>query len=162
AHEAAHILLHRVLFLKESRDIFGGLASRSELCRSVGVPRPGYQGEWWEWQANRGMSALLMPRRALQDWMVARETASPGESVTASVNRALFASRPVVAGYDARDAVTYVWLSQGLLMTVYIWNWVEIALRVRTGDVATDFHRPVDFQGYWLAQDLGRALYHAI
>jgi ABC-2 type transport system permease protein len=79
-----------------------------------------------------------------------------------SVQLALFSSRSTVAGYDVRDAITYVWMSQGLLMTVYIWNWVEIALRVRTGDVATDFHRPVDFQGYWLAQDLGRALYHAI
>lgn len=81
AHEAAHVLLHRVLFLKESRDLFGGLASRSELCRSVGVPRPGYQGEWWEWQANRGMSALLLPSDALRTWMADREHAAPGERV---------------------------------------------------------------------------------
>ncbi|HEY4026942.1 MAG TPA: ABC-2 family transporter protein [Candidatus Dormibacteraeota bacterium] len=80
----------------------------------------------------------------------------------ASVQLALFSSRTRVAGYDAAEALTYVWLSQGMLMTVYIWGWVEVAQRIRTGDVATDFHRPVDFQGYWLAQDLGRALYHAI
>jgi hypothetical protein len=83
AHEAAHILLHRVLFLKESGDIFGGLASRHELCRSVGVPRPGYQGEWWEWQANRGMSALLLPRAALEGWIAVRQRAAPSERVTA-------------------------------------------------------------------------------
>jgi hypothetical protein len=83
AHEAAHILLHRVLFLKESGDIFGGLASRSELCRSVGVPQPGYQGEWWEWQANRGMSALLLPRAALRAWIAGRERSAPGERVPA-------------------------------------------------------------------------------
>jgi hypothetical protein len=83
AHEAAHILLHRVLFLKESSDIFGGLKSRSELCRSVGVPRPGYQGEWWEWQANRGMSAVLMPRPAFSAWMAERQRAAPEEPVTA-------------------------------------------------------------------------------
>ena len=81
AHEAAHILLHRVLFLKESSDIFGGLASRSELCRSVGVPRPGYQGEWWEWQANRGMAALLMPADPLRAWLAERERTAPGERV---------------------------------------------------------------------------------
>jgi ABC-2 type transport system permease protein len=80
----------------------------------------------------------------------------------AFVQLALFSSRPRVAGYDATDAITYVWVSQGMLMTVYVWSWVEIAQRVRTGDVATDFHRPVDFQGYWLAQDLGRAVYHAV
>jgi ABC-2 type transport system permease protein len=80
----------------------------------------------------------------------------------AFVQVALFSGRPHVAGYDVTDALTYVWMTQGMLMTVYIWNWVEIAQRVRTGDVATDFHRPVDFQGYWLAQDLGRAAYHAM
>jgi ABC-2 type transport system permease protein len=80
----------------------------------------------------------------------------------ASVLVAVYGARPRVAGYDVSDAVTYVWLSQGLLTTVYLWSWTEIAQRVRTGDVATDFHRPVDFQGYWLAQDLGRGLYHAL
>jgi ABC-2 type transport system permease protein len=80
----------------------------------------------------------------------------------AFVNLALFGSRARVAGYDASDALTYVWLTQGMLMTVAVWYWVEIAQRVRTGDVATDFQRPVDFQGYWLAQDLGRAAYHAL
>jgi hypothetical protein len=83
AHEAAHILLHRVLFLKESLDLFGGLPSRSELCRSVGVPQPGHLGEWWEWQANRGMSALLLPGAALTAWIAARDHAMPGELVTA-------------------------------------------------------------------------------
>jgi ABC-2 type transport system permease protein len=78
------------------------------------------------------------------------------------VQLGLFAGRSHVAGYDARDAVTYVWMQQGMLMTVFAWVWSDIALRVRTGDVATDFHRPVDFQGYWLAQVLGRAVYHAI
>lgn len=80
----------------------------------------------------------------------------------ASVQLALFRVRPHVAGYDVTDAITYVWVTQGMLMTVYIFAWAEIAQRIRTGDVATDFHRPVDFQGYWLAQDLGRAAYHAI
>jgi len=74
---------------------------------------------------------------------------------------AVFRERDEVGAYDASDAVTYVWLSQGLLMTIYIWGWYEVALRVQSGDVATDLQRPLDFQRYWLAQDLGRALYHA-
>jgi ABC-2 type transport system permease protein len=74
---------------------------------------------------------------------------------------AVFRQRDTIGDYDARDAVTYVWLAQGLLMTVYIWGWYEVALRVRTGDIATDLQRPVDFQLLWLAQDLGRAAYHA-
>ncbi len=82
--------------------------------------------------------------------------------ILASVMIALFTVRPHIGGYDLQDAVTYIWLTQGLLMTVYIWGWVELAQRIRTGDVITDLQRPVDFQGYWLAQDLGRAAFHAV
>jgi Zn-dependent peptidase ImmA (M78 family) len=76
AHEAAHVLLHRVLFLRESRSLFSGLATRTELCRTIGVARPGYSGEWWEWQANRGMAALLMPAGRLRNWL-AEQSPSP-------------------------------------------------------------------------------------
>jgi ABC-2 type transport system permease protein len=75
---------------------------------------------------------------------------------------AVFDQRDTVGSYDAQDAVTYTWLAQGLLMTIYLWGWFEVALRVRSGDVATDLQRPLDFQLYWLAQDVGRATYHAI
>ena len=75
---------------------------------------------------------------------------------------AVFRERDRVGSYDASDAVTYVWLAQGMLMTVYIWGWYEVAVRVRSGDIATDLQRPLDFQLYWLAQDLGRAAYHAL
>lgn len=66
AHEAAHVLLHRVLFLQQSEALFGGQASRQELCRDI-RPVRGYAGEWWEWQANRGMGALLLPRSEVID-----------------------------------------------------------------------------------------------
>jgi ABC-2 type transport system permease protein len=75
---------------------------------------------------------------------------------------AVFDERDAVGSYDAQDAVTYAWLAQGMLMTIYLWGWFEVALRVRSGDVATDLQRPLDFQLYWLAQDLGRAGYHAL
>jgi ABC-2 type transport system permease protein len=75
---------------------------------------------------------------------------------------AVFEQRESVGDYDVRDAVTWAWLAQGLLMTIYIWNWFEVALRVRSGDIATDLQRPLDLQAYWLAQDLGRAAYHAL
>ncbi|MGH2443931.1 MAG: ABC transporter permease [Chloroflexota bacterium] len=75
---------------------------------------------------------------------------------------ALFSSRPHIGGYTMADVLTYTWLNQAALMMVSIWGWYDIAERIRSGDIATDFHRPMDFQGYWLAQDLGRALYHAV
>jgi len=81
AHEASHVLLHRALFLRGTEPLFGGAASRQELCRDVGFLAPGYTGEWWEWQANRGMAALLLPRTRLIAEIQRRRTASPNDSV---------------------------------------------------------------------------------
>lgn len=75
---------------------------------------------------------------------------------------ALFHARPHAGGYTTADALTYTWLTQGLLVTIYIWGWYDIAERIRSGDIVSDFQRPVDFQWYWLAQDLGRAAYHFV
>jgi ABC-2 type transport system permease protein len=68
-------------------------------------------------------------------------------------------------GYDATDAVTYVWLGQALLMTVALWGGGttdDLAERIRTGDVAIDLYRPVGLLGWYLAGDLGRATYHLL
>ncbi len=73
---------------------------------------------------------------------------------------AVFRHRTDVGGYDAADAVTYVWLSQALIMTVYMFGWQELALRIRDGSIATDLARPLNPLRYWLAFDLGRAPYH--
>jgi len=75
---------------------------------------------------------------------------------------ALFQHRTNVGGYDVGDAVTYVWLAQALLMTVYVFGWDELALRIRDGSIATDLSRPLNPQRYWLAFDLGRAPFHFI
>ena len=75
---------------------------------------------------------------------------------------ALFRHRTDVGGYDVGDAVTYVWLAQALIMTVYVFGWDELALRIRDGSIATDLSRPLNPQRYWLAFDLGRAPFHFI
>ena len=79
-----------------------------------------------------------------------------------SVLLALLAMRPAVGGYDAADALTYTWLTQGLLAVVSMWGWNELALRIVTGDIVVDLGRPLDLQVSWLASDLGRAAYHAV
>src|SRR4051794_6213222 len=73
---------------------------------------------------------------------------------------AVYRHRTDVGGYDAADAVTYVWLAQALIMTVYSFGWRELAVRIRDGSIAVDLARPLDPQRYWLAYDLGRAPYH--
>jgi ABC-2 type transport system permease protein len=78
---------------------------------------------------------------------------------------ALWHQRTHAGGYDATDAVTYVWLGQALLMTVALWGGGttdDLAERIRTGDVAIDLYRPVGLIGWYLAGDLGRAAYHVL
>ena len=75
---------------------------------------------------------------------------------------ALYQERATIGGYDARAAVTYVWVGQALLMTVWMWGWLDIAVRVRSGDIATDLVRPVHPLRAAFAFDLGRAVYHLL
>lgn len=78
---------------------------------------------------------------------------------------ALWDANPTAGGYDAQDAVTYVWLGQALLMTIALWgggSTDDLAERIRTGDIAIDLYRPVGIVGWYLAADLGRALYHLL
>jgi ABC-2 type transport system permease protein len=78
---------------------------------------------------------------------------------------ALWAANPDAGGYDAVDAVTFVWLGQAMLMTVAVWSGgttSELMERIRSGDVAIDLYRPVGLIGWYLAADLGRALYHLL
>lgn len=62
-----------------------------------------------------------------------------------------------VAGYDAGEMSAYVWLSQGLLGAVNLFGGSEFADRVRTGDVAVDFARPVSPQLAAIAHEVGKA-----
>lgn len=78
---------------------------------------------------------------------------------------ALWDQRPHAGGYDAADAVTYVWLGQALLMTIALWgggSTADLGDRIRSGDVAVDLYRPVGLLWWYLASDLGRAAYHLV
>ena len=77
AHEAAHVILHRSLFLKESGALFGRRGA-ARLCGDIRFSGRAYGGEWWEWQANRGMAALLLPRRDVLSQVDAGGWASVG------------------------------------------------------------------------------------
>ncbi|MEV2196684.1 ABC-2 family transporter protein [Streptomyces phaeochromogenes] len=75
---------------------------------------------------------------------------------------ALWDERPGLGGYDQSQAVTYVWLGQGLLAAVAVMGGGfedELIERIRTGDIAIDLYRPADLQMWWLAADAGRAAF---
>jgi hypothetical protein len=72
AHEGGHGLLHPKLFIADqTADLFnhssGDQRPRNFLCRSNDISpnagaNPKYDGRWWEWQANRAIGGLLLPR----------------------------------------------------------------------------------------------------
>lgn len=62
-----------------------------------------------------------------------------------------------IAGYDRAALSTYTWISQGMIAVIVAFGGADLALRVRTGDVAVDLGRPVHPVLAWLAEDLGRA-----
>ena len=70
---------------------------------------------------------------------------------------ALWEVRPSLGGYDAADAVTFCFITQALIGPVQVFGGMDLAERIRNGDVAIDLHRPAGLQGWWLADDLGRA-----
>lgn len=73
AHEGGHGLLHSKLFMSDQTDSLFGDAFESSvpknfLCRSsdivpgAGAAHSRYDGQWWEWQANRAIGGLLLPK----------------------------------------------------------------------------------------------------
>jgi ABC-2 type transport system permease protein len=78
---------------------------------------------------------------------------------------ALWDEKPHLGGYDQAQAVTYVWLGQALYSTLAIQGGGaerDLMARIRTGEIAVDLYRPADLQLWWLAGDLGRALFQMV
>jgi hypothetical protein len=83
AHEGGHGLLHAHLFaLRDVEPLFGDVSDPAKpkvLCReeASGTSRgPGYDGRWWEFQANTAMGCLLLPKalvdKVLEPYLVSR------------------------------------------------------------------------------------------
>lgn len=86
-------------------------------------------------------------------------------AVNALVLVAVWEQNPDAGGYDVRDAVTYVWLGQAMIMVIALWGGgapADLAQRIKSGDVAVDFYRPVGILGWYLAADAGRAAFHLL
>lgn len=81
----------------------------------------------------------------------------------AAVFTALYGDRAGdVAGFTLSETLTFVWISQSLLMVVYLWGWWDVADSIRSGDVVADLMKPFDYQLYWLSRDIGRAACHVL
>lgn len=76
AHECAHIVEHGHLHLVDglTLPLFGKAEPPAPkvLCRQESVgsfKTAGYAGQWWEYQANRGMASLLLPNREVGEYV---------------------------------------------------------------------------------------------
>ena len=69
------------------------------------------------------------------------------------------ASGGSVGGYDVGAMSAYVWLSQGLLGSVNLFGRTDVAERIKNGDIAVDFARPLDVQAASVTLAVGRSLF---
>lgn len=67
-----------------------------------------------------------------------------------------------LAGYDVATMSAYIWISQGMLGSVNLTGRTEVADRIKSGDIAVDFLRPVDVQLATVTTEVGRAVFALI
>jgi len=82
--------------------------------------------------------------------------------VRAYVFMALYENRGVVAGYSLVEAITFTGITQAMLMAVGVFGFAgrQISGDVRSGQVATDLMKPIDYQYFALSNELGRSVYY--
>jgi ABC-2 type transport system permease protein len=75
---------------------------------------------------------------------------------------AVESSGGTLQGYDAATMSSYIWISQGLLGSVNLFGRTEVAERIKSGDIAVDFLRPLDVHLSSIASDVGRNVFALI
>ncbi|MCP5094088.1 MAG: ABC transporter permease [Chloroflexi bacterium] len=108
-----------------------------------------------------------LARRAFRRYMTYRAAAVAGLITNfffgifrVAVLLALFGSREEIGGITPDDAITYVGLTQAVVMYLSMFGWYDLIRSVHSGDVSSDLLKPMDYFLFWLAQDLGRAVVH--
>lgn len=64
-----------------------------------------------------------------------------------------------LAGYDVGQMMAFVWLGQAMLGLINVYGRDVLGERVRSGDIAVDFLRPLNLQAAGLASFLGQRLF---
>jgi ABC-2 type transport system permease protein len=63
-----------------------------------------------------------------------------------------------VEGITLQGAITYAALGQALIGFLSMFQWYDLMNTVYTGDISSDLLKPINYIGFWMAQDLGRAI----
>ncbi|HEY0949782.1 ABC transporter permease [Nocardioides sp.] len=67
-----------------------------------------------------------------------------------------------LSGYDVGTMSAYIWISQGLLGSVNLFGRTDMAARIKDGDVAVDFLRPLDVHLASVTTEVGRSVFALI
>lgn len=82
--------------------------------------------------------------------------------IRCGVMEALYRVKPTIAGYNLDQALTYTTVTQSLLMVAPQWGEVGVSARVRTGQIATDLCRPVNFTLLFFAGQMGASAFQLV
>jgi ABC-2 type transport system permease protein len=73
---------------------------------------------------------------------------------------ALYNGRAEVNGLSLQAAITFVGLSQGLIIFLRVFGSFDLIQTVYSGAIGSDLLKPTSLFKFWLAKDLGRALFN--
>lgn len=79
-----------------------------------------------------------------------------------SVFQALFTSSAVIAGYTVEHALTYAVFVQALIMVVPQWGQIGVAEDIRSGQVAMDLCRPLNYYLMIMSKRLGISFFFLV
>jgi ABC-2 type transport system permease protein len=75
----------------------------------------------------------------------------------ATILIALYDLEPSVEGISVQGAITYAALGQALIGYLSMFSWHDLMNTIYTGEIGSDLLKPMNYFGFWMAQDLGRA-----
>lgn len=75
---------------------------------------------------------------------------------------AVLEASPGVGGYDHNGIIIYTGFSQALTAPLKVFGWWDLLRAIKSGEVISDFCKPIDFYSMWYARDCGHAVYQLI
>ena len=80
----------------------------------------------------------------------------------ASILVALYGTSTEVDGIGINAAITYAAMTQAVIGYLSLFSWFDLMVTVYTGEIASDLLKPINYIGFWMAKDLGRAVVHLV
>lgn len=79
-----------------------------------------------------------------------------------AILEACYTHKTTISNYTILDTLTYVTVMQGLIMVVPMWGRIGVGESIRSGKIATDLIRPVNFFVMMISMRLGVSIYYLL